>query len=112
MVATNHCLSAEPRLAAPAHHKLATSGELEWPKDRSERQGRASNVRFTVYRAAAAVRGKPGMLSLSSALSGPLVALALAAAGRGLSPRSALGAANLLKQSLAGRRVAAASMPS
>ena len=70
-------------------------------------------MRFTVNRAAAAVRGKPGMLSLSSALSGPLVALGLAAAGRGgLSPRSALGAANLLKQSLGGRRVAAASMPS
>ena len=70
-------------------------------------------MRFTVNRAAAAVRGKPGILPLSTALSGLLVALGLAAAGRGgLSPRSALGAANLLKQSLGGRCAAAASMPS
>ena len=86
---------AEPCLAASAHHKLAASEDLEWPKDRSERLERTSNVRFTVYRAVAAVRGRPGM-SLSSALSGPLVALGLAAAGHGgLSPRSALGAASM-----------------
>jgi hypothetical protein len=69
-------------------------------------------MRFIAYRAVTAVRGKRGILPLSSALSSSLVDLGLAApGGGGLSPRSALGAANNSpKQSLGGRRAAVASM--